>query len=100
MDFHPNHALFVSGGDDYKIKVCTCVKFLYQLTLVCYLCVCVCVCVCVSVCVSVSVCVCCEARDKVPWYLYLMTLKGTVCWYRSHAIMYRIKGLCGFTVLK
>ena len=24
VDFHTNQPLFVSGGDDYKIKVCSC----------------------------------------------------------------------------
>ena len=45
IDFHSNQPLFVSGGDDYKIKVCV-------------VCVCVCVGVCVGVCGWVDVCVC------------------------------------------
>ena len=31
VDFHPNQPLFVSGGDDYKIKVSTHVCYLLPL---------------------------------------------------------------------
>ena len=53
VDFHSNQPLFVSGGDDYKIKV---------LDVYVYACVTVCVCVCMYSAVCAYICWCMDVK--------------------------------------